>query len=91
VSKNSWLRPGRPANPESENVAIRISVGDTPWSGDPDGVPVPQTSCTVPNVALFVEGDVDAVVDEDASAPLPPERPHAAATTARHATIAITR
>jgi hypothetical protein len=24
ASKNSWFRPGRPANPTSENVAIRI-------------------------------------------------------------------
>src|SRR4051794_24388488 len=58
VSKSSWFRPGRPANPGSDNVPILISLGVTPWAGEPDALPFLQTTSLVPNARVGAPPDV---------------------------------
>src|SRR3954451_8154084 len=93
VSNSSWFRPGRPAKPGSENVAILISVGVTPWAGDPVGFPAWQTSVWVPKSADLAPPPLDAAVVVDVSPPLllSSSRPHAAATIASASSSAKNR
>src|SRR3954452_4059438 len=83
VSNNSWSRPGRPAKPGSAIVVILMSVGDTPWAGDPDGLPFLQTTSLVPKAPVEALPPVPApAVVVDVLLDVLPLRPQAAATMA---------